>query len=446
MTGTRKLSAVVQASQQQQRGDRAGIRRATWAPTTGEAGQVAKVVPRRSFAAMGRRSMGVAPLEGSGTAGVEEKAGLFPPVMERFHRTSTKPGNDENKLKPPSESDSYAAATLTVQVDADEKNADMEYPNSAVSGLHEGHESCECRSCMQGFWGSLVDVLVSVVWGSGQQDGFKLYAGEDVPAWLQEPFIVSGYRVYTSWEQNWRSMLQWHNETMNIHTHFIPSIFSIFAMIFIACSMHPRATVADRVVLAGYVASAGYCFMASALFHTHLPQSPMVFYQFCGVDTTGIAIAVAATSLSVTYYLHICNLRNLIIYCSLTLLLTSLAMVGPRFKFWVAPGFSQARFSCLSAVIAVCCAPLVHHLIEVGFAGVVAEGPWFRWQIAAIVFLLGGGAVFLTRFPECFSPGTFDYIGGSHSIWHVMIFLNCYCQARCVYELFLWRLESMCNA
>ncbi|KXS16432.1 HlyIII-domain-containing protein [Gonapodya prolifera JEL478] len=455
MTGTRKLNAVLQASQQQR--DPRGLRRAgTWAPTTADQAErqaVAGVVPRRAVTAIGAGSIPVAPLKRTGTAGGaggEERRVLFPPVA-RFHRTFTGPRNDEDKKIQSSESDSSAAATLVNTDPASDSSVDVSdekvvEPGTWETGLHEGHESCECRSCTRGFWGSLWDVLASSFSKSRQDDGFQLYVGDDVPEWLQEPFIVSGYRVYTSWEQNWRSMFRWHNETMNIHTHFIPAIAAIIAIIYIACNMHPQASAADKFALAAYVAGAGYCFMASTMFHTHLPQSPVVFCQFCGVDTTGIAVLVAASSLSVTYYLHVCNSHNLIIYSSLILFFCSLAILGPRFKFWSSPGVRVFRTGGLAAVLAVCCAPLVHLLIEMGFGGVYESGPWFKWQIATVAFLMGGMVVFLTRFPECFSPGTFDYIGGSHSIWHILIVFCCFCQARTVYELFLWRLEQYpCN-
>ncbi|KXS16434.1 HlyIII-domain-containing protein [Gonapodya prolifera JEL478] len=359
------------------------------------------------------------------------------------------PGDDEEKLKlplpSPVDSDAAFKSLDALIACARSSSAYGTAGPGCPAGGHGGHGH-SCPSSTRGFFQSLWDIVVSIFSPRKEEDELKLYTVDEVPEWLREQHVLGGYRMSTSFEQNWRSMFRWHNETMNIQTHFIPFLSSAATIGYLGWNMHAKASFVDRLVLSGYVAGAGYCFMASAMFHTHFPQSPEIFHHYCALDTTGIAVLVAASALSVSYYLYLCRPPMLLLHSSLILFASSLALLGPRFKFWAAPGFRIVRFTGLATMLAVCTAPVVQHLIENGLSAVFAEEQWFRWFVAGLSCLGGGVVVYLARFPERLSPGTFDYVGGSHSIWHVMVVLCCCCYARSVYELFLWRLQLACKA
>jgi adiponectin receptor len=50
-----------------------------------------------------------------------------------------------------------------------------------------------------------------------------------------------------------------------------------------------------------------------------------------------------------------------------------------------------------------------------------------------------GFLFFVTRFPERLFPGTFDYIGTSHQIWHVFVWIAGFAWCEGMREYLRWR-------
>lgn len=39
----------------------------------------------------------------------------------------------------------------------------------------------------------------------------------------------------------------------------------------------------------------------------------------------------------------------------------------------------------------------------------------------SILVYLGGAVLYASKIPECWFPGMFDYVGGSHNLWHLAV-------------------------
>ena len=93
-----------------------------------------------------------------------------------------------------------------------------------------------------------------------------------------------------------------------------------------------------------------------------------------------------------------------------------------------------------------------------GFAPVVqlcwTRGPaWVAYFYAPVVKSLAvyvaGAVIYAMRWPEKLLPGRFDYIGGSHNIWHIAVVAGIVFHYGAMYEMFqgaFQRRESDCVA
>ncbi|CAG8019540.1 unnamed protein product, partial [Penicillium nalgiovense] len=67
--------------------------------------------------------------------------------------------------------------------------------------------------------------------------------------------------------------------------------------------------------------------------------------------------------------------------------------------------------------------PIFQSVIELGWTRASNE-IGTGWYLAEALSLLTGVSVFVCRFPERLSPGTFDIWGHSHQLWHVFAVLG----------------------
>lgn len=135
------------------------------------------------------------------------------------------------------------------------------------------------------------------------------------------------------------------------------------------------------------------------------------------MDILGICFLALGGGVSAAYYTWYCETRTRSIYwalniCSAVLTATTLFDTGG--------GGSKMRtlrggvFSllALSAML-----PIVHRIGRLGWDGACAQ-IGAQWYLVEAVSLLLGVALFVGRFPERLSPGSFDVWGHSHQLFH----------------------------
>ncbi|KAI4855823.1 hypothetical protein E4T45_02726 [Aureobasidium sp. EXF-8846] len=100
--------------------------------------------------------------------------------------------------------------------------------------------------------------------------GNDLLTFDEIPSWQKDsPDIHTGYRPLNgSWSQSIRSMVRWHNETINIQSHSIGAvIFSFFLPLHFYFALYrnlPAAQPIDAAVFLLYFAGVTACFAISA--------------------------------------------------------------------------------------------------------------------------------------------------------------------------------------
>jgi adiponectin receptor len=276
--------------------------------------------------------------------------------------------------------------------------------------------------------------------------GVRLRTYDELPAWLTDnPHLLSGYRLYTTYTENWYSTLQWHNETVNIWTHWLGSLLFIGVIFYSAISLSPNATAADRAWFAFYSCTVSITLFLSGLFHTHYPTSERALVIFCSMDTAGISLLTAGSAMLISNYSMYCMKVYQGMWLGLLILVNLVGLVGPFFKEWTSPRFRIVRTIALLTAAGLSVAPVA---MAIGMQGGIPND-WPKmtavWIGVCVFCYLLGAFVYVFQIPERWAPGKFDYIGASHQIWHVLVV----CAAASLYlagfELFQWQYEHACN-
>lgn len=135
---------------------------------------------------------------------------------------------------------------------------------------------------------------------------------DSIPAWHQDnEHILSGYRPET--KSAYRCFASWaylHNETVNIFSHFIPSIVSLACQAIIARHLavkYPNSSTGDRLIFAFFFLTASLCLGMSATYHTLMHHSASVSSLWLRLDYVGIIILTLGDLVSGIYLVFFCE-------------------------------------------------------------------------------------------------------------------------------------------
>lgn len=181
----------------------------------------------------------------------------------------------------------------------------------------------------------------------------------------------------------------------------------------------PLSTKTDVFISAIFFAAACKCLICSTMWHTmNSIADETLLERFACVDYTGISFLVAASILSTEWTAFYCEPVSRTVYMGLTAILGILGTILP----WQ-PTFNRADMAWARVAFYV-------SLAATGFAPVIqlnlTRGPewsfFFYAPIAKSLFVyVAGAVVYASHVPERWFPGAFDYVGGSHNIWHLAV-------------------------
>ena len=155
---------------------------------------------------------------------------------------------------------------------------------------------------------------------------------QHAPCWMQDnPHIHSGYRQASySYGRSFASVLQLHNETVNIWSHGIPALLSLPTACYLYLLLRPRydkASTGDMITMGTFFFSAALALGISATFHAVSNHSPAVAKKFNQLDYAGIACLIAGSFVPSVYYGFWCDRRRQVVYWSMV---STLLLVLPR--------------------------------------------------------------------------------------------------------------------
>lgn len=276
----------------------------------------------------------------------------------------------------------------------------------------------------------------------------RLIRYSDLPdPWRVNPHILQGYRFTTSKLECLTSVFSFSNEMVNIWSHLLGLII-VLSIAFYFYPLNPNfslSTKADVMVAAVFFFAACKCLVCSTIWHTMngIANQPLM-ERFACVDYTGISFLVAASIITTEYTAFYCEPASRWVYIILTLSLGVGGIILP----WH-PTFNKAEMSWFRVAFYVSLAltgftPLAQLTYTRGFYWCLY---FYAPLMKSLLVYLLGACVYASQIPERWSPGLFDYFGGSHNIWHIAVLggiLFHYCAMQELFAVAFQRAQGEC--
>jgi adiponectin receptor len=265
----------------------------------------------------------------------------------------------------------------------------------------------------------------------------------NVPRCAKSPYIFSGYRPRLTFMQGVLSTLHWHNETVNILSHLIPS----FGFVVYALFISNTDTLAFSCAITIFAA-----LLASAVFHMTC-SCPKRYYTALTCDNIGLISIIGLCGGSHVYNLssrishHACA-WHMFLFC-VTLLVACYYVVGSAVrkscsrldadelvKNGIDPVYA-VRGNYLAFVFVLISMTYwifpVLHIATFNYelawhSASIIMVDWVMWLVSFVIYAL--------QFPEKRFPGMFDYLGNSHNIFHFWIVASDITYMVCMHRLY----------
>lgn len=236
--------------------------------------------------------------------------------------------------------------------------------------------------------------------------------------WRNNPHIKKGYRFVETPLDCVVSMFNISNEFINIWSHAI----GLVLVLSVALYMYPTSTnfnlstKSDVFVASVFFIMACLTLVCSVIWHTMNAVADVnAISIFACVDYTGISLLIAASIMTTEYTAFYCDPISRWTY----MLTTAFLGVGGVILPWH-PRFNRADMAWARVAFYVGLAltgfmPILQLIYTHGSDFVI---DFYSPITKSILVYFGGAVVYASKIPERWCPGMFDYIGGSHNLWH----------------------------
>lgn len=250
----------------------------------------------------------------------------------------------------------------------------------------------------------------------------RLIAYADLPhPWRVNPHILHGYRFTTSKIDCVTSVFTFSNELVNIWSHLIGLII-VLAIAFYFYPLSPNFSLSSKTDIAiavTFFIAACKCLVCSTLWHTmNSIASQSLMERFACVDYTGISLLVAASIVTTEYTAFYCEPVSRWTYILMTSVLGIAGVILPWHPTFNRQDMAWARVAFYVTLAATGFAPIV----QLSMTRSLEWSLYFYSPIVkSLTVYLVGALVYASQVPERWLPGVFDYVGGSHNIWHLAV-------------------------
>ena len=265
-----------------------------------------------------------------------------------------------------------------------------------------------------------LDIRIAHAVSQAKKNGLITF--QDLPApWQVNPHITRGYRFSESKVHILRSTLTISNELVNIWSHAIGLLIVLsIAFYFYPSSVNfSLSTTADKVIAAVFFFAACKCLVCSCLWHTmNCVANRTLLERFACVDYTGISLLIAASIMTTEYTAFYCEPVSRWIYMVTTALLGLGGVVLPWHPRFNGQDMAWVRVAFYVALSATGFLPVLQLSLT---RGPDAAFEFYTPIAKSLLVYLLGAVVYASKVPERWCPGMFDYVGGSHNLWHVAV-------------------------
>jgi adiponectin receptor len=245
---------------------------------------------------------------------------------------------------------------------------------------------------------------------------------EDLPMpWRTNPHITKGYRFSETKLACVRSAFGFSNELVNIWSHAIGLVLVLaVAFYFYPTSANfSLSSKADIFIAAVFFFAACQCLICSIIWHTMNSVADVcLISMFACVDYTGISLLIASSIMTTEYTAFYCEPTSRWIYMVTTALLGLGGVILPWHPRFNGADMAWVRVAFYVALSATGMLPILQLSITRSPEAAIE----FYTPIAkslSVYFI--GALVYASKVPERWRPGMFDYVGGSHNLWHIAV-------------------------
>uniref|UniRef100_A0AAR5NXD4 Progestin and adipoQ receptor family member 3 n=1 Tax=Dendroctonus ponderosae TaxID=77166 RepID=A0AAR5NXD4_DENPD len=251
------------------------------------------------------------------------------------------------------------------------------------------------------------------------QKARQLLSFEEAPGYIKHNvFIRSGYRGFLTTELCKESVFWWTNETINIWSHIFGFVLFISLSVHDLMILRIDAPLSDKLIVGTILMFFQVCMALSAIYHTFCCRSEEDCYYFLSYDLFGIALSLYGIYVSGIYYAFWCDQLMQHFYLISVTGIFVLAMVLQIPSLGINDNVKISTFVCWAAYGVV---PTFHWANSLG---------WFESPVVALLlprvlgmYFISGSAflIYITKIPERWAAGKFDYFGHSHQWWHLFV-------------------------
>lgn len=269
----------------------------------------------------------------------------------------------------------------------------------------------------------------------------NLTDSDSVAAFCRCVFISQGYRPQKfAFRECLLSFFSFHNESMNIWSHFIGCACMIGAAISITTeylTQESQESFMEFIVFQVFVICAILCLFLSVLYHWFGCLSLECHDMLLQLDLTGVGLLIAGSFVPGIYYGFKCTPEAQVLHLGLNAVILMVGLWAP----WITAEFygRKLRPFVLASLVVVGLVPFTHWLIITPAQIIEALVDGFLWMFFWYAL---GFIVFICKVPERFFPNSFFFtqIAASHAIWHCCILAAVY-----VWFHFIYRYRSLSN-
>lgn len=245
---------------------------------------------------------------------------------------------------------------------------------------------------------------------------------DDLPMpWRVNPHITKGYRFSETKLACVRSAFRFSNELVNIWSHAVGLVLVLaIAFYFYPTSANfSLSSNFDVCIAAVFFFAACQCLVCSIIWHTMNSVADVnLISMFACVDYTGISLLIAASIMTTEYTAFYCEPVSRWVYMTTTALLGVGGVILPWHPSFNGAHMAWARVAFYVTLSATGMLPI----LQLSITRSPADALEFYTPIAKSLFVYFIGAlVYASKVPERWRPGMFDYVGGSHNLWHIAV-------------------------
>ncbi|AOA63400.1 Protein involved in Zinc homeostasis [Komagataella phaffii CBS 7435] len=260
----------------------------------------------------------------------------------------------------------------------------------------------------------------------------------ELPDWMKDNhFILGSYVSETSsFKACFRSLTYVHNESANIYTHLIPALVSPTLAVFFAFILFQQnafeqtfnhsAVAVDYVVCSLFLFGLFGCFMCSACFHCFKSHSHKIAIVGNKLDYLGIVLLISTSLIGIIYYAFIDKPNLYSIMISVTVILAIVCATVSLDDNFRRPEWRPFRASMFVSFGLWGGVPVLVGLYTYGKEETV-QRCGLKFIILEAIFYILGASIYALRVPERLAPGSFDLLGSSHQIFHVLVVIAAVC-------------------